>query len=757
VTVGRLTKRVRREEDGAVLLLVGASLVLFLVLTAMVVNVGNWFTHKRQIQNRADAGAHAAGVEYANKWPACIQDADPGAKALASAAIIAEARKFAGDRTDPTAFNTEVADQPNTNIIINSTTYNVGTDYTDGASGATADPCYKHPAGVDSLTPTGGYWTDVRTREDNISRLMGALGLPLSHVGARARIEIHPQISGNKFIPLAVPEQLIVKAQVRYYNLCNAGSPTLVAQSDLFPLKDAYQTVATTTLWGPQGIAVDPNPTKDILPPGVDPTSIPLTVPADTSCSGVDYVPIGVEVRVAGRKVVNLNQTCAQLIAARFADCWTYISSIRAWSSGTAAPEPRVHQVTFSGNGATPCAPDTYFSRTASCSALVQAYVDWGDRDDGPLDVPGNFSVSVEGQTINPAGPVSGFWTGNVTDAGVASGANVIQLSYNWEDHDTSHSWRGDACKNGGGTPCKQSGTLNVQRTWVATDANSGTVDLVRTAGAAQISGGALPTPLDNIALGVAPGSQTIYPTIGLRSSIRAGQYRTLRFDNSQGNQSVDCEPAGGTGHDFLMFWKGCQPYYGPNQFVNGFWWNTATDSCPDKTAIFGAPNDARNPWQCVPKAPGFSPNVIMDGIMARLGNCDNIQPNSCQGNKYTCNVTNNYQAWQDGLEDPNRTRIMNLFIVPYGAFKNTGPQDGLPILAFAAFYVTGANGQGGAQNPCDTDPDGTGPEEADDPAAAGEVKGYFIEWVDNDPGPVDPIATCVVGQIIPCRAVLVR
>ena len=37
---------------------------VFLLLAALVVDAGNWYTHKRSLQNRADAGALAAGLEY---------------------------------------------------------------------------------------------------------------------------------------------------------------------------------------------------------------------------------------------------------------------------------------------------------------------------------------------------------------------------------------------------------------------------------------------------------------------------------------------------------------------------------------------------------------------------------------------------------------------------------------------------------------------------------------------------------------------
>ena len=49
--------RLRREERGGILVLSAILIPVFIVLTAMVVDVGQWYTHKRQLQNRADAAA----------------------------------------------------------------------------------------------------------------------------------------------------------------------------------------------------------------------------------------------------------------------------------------------------------------------------------------------------------------------------------------------------------------------------------------------------------------------------------------------------------------------------------------------------------------------------------------------------------------------------------------------------------------------------------------------------------------------------
>ena len=57
----------------------------------------------------------------------------------------------------------------------------------------------------------------MRSRSATSPSLFGSVGLPLSRNGARARIEIRPAISGHQFLPLAVPNNVITKVQVRYY------------------------------------------------------------------------------------------------------------------------------------------------------------------------------------------------------------------------------------------------------------------------------------------------------------------------------------------------------------------------------------------------------------------------------------------------------------------------------------------------------------------------------------------------------------
>ena len=60
----------------------------------------------------------------------------------------------------------------------------------------------------------------MKVKERDLPSLFGGIGLPLSRNGARARVEIRPAISGTRFLPLAVPDNVITKVQVRYYDEC---------------------------------------------------------------------------------------------------------------------------------------------------------------------------------------------------------------------------------------------------------------------------------------------------------------------------------------------------------------------------------------------------------------------------------------------------------------------------------------------------------------------------------------------------------
>ena len=797
--------RLRYDERGGVFVVSAFLIPVLLLMTALVIDVGNWFTHNRQLQNRADAAAYAAGVEYAGNWKACVSS-DAGVRQAMANTVADVARQYAGDpeASDystgslPALRNTEIANQANLDVTVNSSSpdYNDDTDYTDGPTGVVADPCYNHPPGTDPISPGGGQWTDVRVKERNVSSLLGAVGLPLARTGARARVEIRPALSGHRFLPLAVPNNEITKVQVRYYNECTS-TPTLLATRDLEEVPSANQgaVVGVGTLWGlPGASATNPAPGFDI------------TLPSYGGCSQ-PYLPVGVEVRIASRDEINFDtNTCAQLLAMQYADCFHRLSQIRIWNDGDPNNQARIGDVYLTGGCGNNGNPDAYFDTlpvtATDCRFGANVYVNWGARSTGNRNVPANFSVTVNGVSatlqgsLNGSGNGYGLWTVPSNQITANPGANTVTVALDWDDNNNSHNdpYSGQPC---GGNRCEYSLSEPVQQAFVGTQGTAGAVAYVRTS-ASGWTGSPL-RPSDPYATKDTGGNLiTLYPTIGIRSVLKTGVYTTLRLDDPQANQTLQCDPNFAQGQEFSAFRYGCEPWYGVNHF-NGdvlgpphntaSWWNSSTKTCPDggqwfsysnQGAGFGV-NSRNNPWRCVLTAPGMSTGQIGDDIAVATENCDNINNNSCQN--FDCNYDGNYDGkpsdptgWaQDGGVGGNTAgnplkkgsaypRVVNLFIVPYQASKGlTGAGDEIPVLGFASFYVMDWGGANSNQSDAcpdltfDHDKNPATPQLTMPRAPRGAITGVFVEAVDYEPGPVDPTAVCIEDQLTPCRVRLVR
>ena len=194
---------------------------------------------------------------------------------------------------------------------------------------------------------------------------------------------------------------------------------------------------------------------------------------------------------------------------------------------------------------------------------------------------------------------------------------------------------------------------------------------------------------------------------------LRTGIYTTLRLDDPQANQTLQCDPDYAQGQEFSAFRYGCKPWYGANHFTATAppWWNTTTKAVPDGGQWFSygdhaapatASTRATTRGAACSRRPGMSTGQIGDDIAVATDNCDNINNNSCQ--QFDCNYDGNYDGKARQPERvasswaaiPGYPRVVNLFIVPYQASKGlTGAGDAIPVLGFASFYVmnwTGSN-----------------------------------------------------------------
>ena len=431
-----------RSERGGVVVLAAVMIPVFLLLTALVFDVGDWYTHKRQLQNRADAAAFSAGIEYQKNWKACVQNGDPALKLATAQKIANAARQYAGDpqasdyapATMPTPVNTELANQSKVDVVINSTSHTNDTDNSDGGGAlntVAGSPCYAHAA--DDIS-AAGYWTDVKVKEKDLPSLVGTIGLPLSQNLARARIEIRPATSGHRFLPLAVPDFEITRVQVRYFDECrdpNHNSPLATKDLAPLPVPEQHDYIASGggTLW------TLPVPGSNPLV-GDKSLSFGLTIPVyqggSGACGSAQYLPVGVEVRIASRDEVDFNQSCATLRDnVKFADCFSRLSQIRVYNDGNPDNQVRITNVRLSGGCPTP--GDAYFATLpfglTTCPYDVSAEVNWGNRTQGALNVPANFHVTVNGVDMTPpSGNPTGVWTTSGGALQASEGANTVTV-----------------------------------------------------------------------------------------------------------------------------------------------------------------------------------------------------------------------------------------------------------------------------------------------------------------------------------------
>jgi hypothetical protein len=168
----------KHDDDGAVLVIVVLWMWLALLpgFTVFVVDVGDWFVHKRHLQLQADAGALAGGGLFTVP--------------CSDAPIVDGARKYAGDPNAAGPYNLQVAptDQSNVHVLVNSTQYwnEGGTDYSDGGP------------------PCSARFVDIKITEATLPWFFGLGVVPA--INAHARVAIQALNRALGALPVAVPD-----------------------------------------------------------------------------------------------------------------------------------------------------------------------------------------------------------------------------------------------------------------------------------------------------------------------------------------------------------------------------------------------------------------------------------------------------------------------------------------------------------------------------------------------------------------------
>jgi hypothetical protein len=177
-----------RDERGVVTVLFALLLGLILMFGSLVISVGSWYTHARQLQTKVDAGALAGGGAWS--FP-CAPEADT--RIRDTARIFVGEHTAAGNVAIPGLYNQQVGGVEGDQIYV---TLNQSAWWNNGFPGMD----FTSPAGsvCESLT------LDVKATENDSPLLWGWIPF-LPDIKRKARVEIEePNGLNEDVLPIAV-------------------------------------------------------------------------------------------------------------------------------------------------------------------------------------------------------------------------------------------------------------------------------------------------------------------------------------------------------------------------------------------------------------------------------------------------------------------------------------------------------------------------------------------------------------------------
>ena len=559
-----------RAEDGSVLVFVALGLPVLIAVFLLVVDVGNWFVHKRSLQNEVDAAAFAGS----GLWGDCFS----GDPVQAFIDMKTEASKYSGTGGSP-QYNPQIGDASSKgtlSMLYNSPLYASG--------GPASDPTFPSSA----CDPP--YLFDVKGTEANVPILFSGLlpGFSLAQLNAHARLQLKQAQTFSHLAPLAVPTPNPNFVFASFVDEATGNPPAGCAapcEIELYP---------SGTSGGIQMWALDGS---------VGSVALSFGVPAR----------LGVRLRLVGG--LNKTATCGQVLV----DCYDAGSAngvvfIRGWDGSAAAPN--VQDISLLGAPTNACSPDAYFA-SASCSAGISADIDLGPTHPltGTQGETATVTASVDGGspiTLTP-GSGTGLVTWSLPSGLTLSGTGPHTVSLAWTWSQTSGTRSGHKCTNKNSNPCTDDGDFGgtaFQRAFVADPTRSGPVQLVQVYQPGVTSSGsntfkAGTTPAGGLAVTVGTLGP---PSVQSQASDPPVQLRVTADVHGQ-TQSIDCDPKLPNIRDEIV--SGCAPRY------------TINTGTP---CVF---NPDPQPWNCVSIQTGNAPGQVDQGLSTRIGSTCGAAPNN--------------------------------------------------------------------------------------------------------------------------------
>jgi hypothetical protein len=723
--LSRLRRGDAARERGQVLVIFAVLLPVFFGLGAIVIDVGNWFVHKRHLQTQVDAAALAPAPQFVG----CHHDPTSSNLAIAQRAL-----EYAGDTTrDPATTNLQVQQPNDVHVLLNSDVYWSANPYPPDNTLDVQPP----PSGDGLGDPCNERALDVKATDHDAPLLWGLLPLSASPK-AKARVEIRQVRAQSGMLPWAVPEI----------------DPRRVVA--LFVNEDNGQVFDFQLL----------EPDEDASLPWSEWSTMALQEPV--TFDGLNQ-NTGVIILVSKddpnpQTTGTLAQICGQAPATirchGGATATSGISFIHGYSGGFngAIDDPQVRDVRLFQVGC-PVPPDNsaaYFTLTGGCSATVQAVVDF-DVPLGADPTEHPHCARIPGFTWSAGGldPDRGTWTGSVSlpDTPVGSrGRQTVNLS------GTSGPRNATVC----GNPSQQPNSFSRPKVAAAFVSNnaSGPIQYLKLTA----------TYPDNVPVGdansIETGDYNYTVTVGLPKPLSVSNYDDppllLRMASPSGsqNQAFDCD-RGENFDDEIT--NGCQTTYRLNyDDLDG----DSTPTMPDYEwrnilctgySTANLPPSTFNPDpipDCVMTETGDKTGQLRDGVTRRLG------PPDCHANNWPTTPGDAATFFgPDGYDFTNDPRYVTLIVTDDTSFTGAGNEP-LPIKYFAGFYVTGWDYHATQSPGCPDNQDhpifgqtGTYNHNLDN----GDVWGYFVNIVVFS-GSGDPSETlCAFGEPGVCIAILVE
>ena len=180
----RVGTGVARDERGAVLVMVLLWLPVLILMAAFVIDVANWFVHKRHLQMQADAAALAAARDWSGVG-------------CSDAVINARAAEYGGG-----TYNAQIGgtNPSQVHMLINSSTYYNQSTPVDGT--------------VNTAPPCAAAMVDVKMTETNLPWYFKVAQVPF--INAHARVSVLQADSLSGALPVGVPDANPLKVGVKF-------------------------------------------------------------------------------------------------------------------------------------------------------------------------------------------------------------------------------------------------------------------------------------------------------------------------------------------------------------------------------------------------------------------------------------------------------------------------------------------------------------------------------------------------------------